>query len=295
MFIKADSIAPVVHDWLVNSHHPHVLHIFDRTCNLVNERGEILSVVTSQIGNGPFNLVIEGDVCFSEYLSIESLITVSHAHLHLGRLIINIRKAKPWSPRPDWEKLHTGRKLIFNHLKHLWITNNKIRNLDIHFTNIARGYSNTIAPMKIPVASYQAPASNLAVALAKADIPTAKMWASQLAGLGPGLTPAGDDVILGAALATWIVHPYETAKKLTEGITRIAAPLTTSLSAAWLRSAGRGETGIVWHDFFDALLEGTETEIQVRVARLLSVGETSGSDALTGFLSTYMCCAESDG
>ena len=67
-------------------------------------------------------------------------------------------------------------------------------------------------------------------------------------------------------------------------MTNVAAPLTTSLSAAWLRSAGRGEAGILWHEFFDALSLGDSSAIQLQITKLLSIGHTSGADALAGFI-----------
>ena len=68
--VNAVSLAPDARDWLANSRHPRILHVFDRACNLINERREILSIVTQQIGNGAFNLVVEDDVLFSEHLNL---------------------------------------------------------------------------------------------------------------------------------------------------------------------------------------------------------------------------------
>ena len=82
-----------------------------------------------------------------------------------------------------------------------------------------------------------------------------------------------------------------------------AAPLTTSLSAAWLKSAGRGEAGTLWHEFFDALISVSRivadpdgggasptyrTAVQNSVDKILAVGETSGTDALAGFLNIFI-------
>ena len=89
---------------------------------------------------------------------------------------------------------------------------------------------------------------------------------------------------MGAMYATWVVHPHGIAKKFTEQIANIAAPLTTSLSGAWLRSAAKGEAGELWHEFFDALIG--DKNMYLPMSKILSVGETSGSDALMGFLGT---------
>ena len=56
---SALSIAPAARSWLMHTRRACVLHIFDRACNLINDRGKVLSVVAGEIGNGPFNIVVE--------------------------------------------------------------------------------------------------------------------------------------------------------------------------------------------------------------------------------------------
>ncbi len=259
--IEAISLTSAVNHWLTNTRQPRLLHIFDRACNLINERKEILSVVTPDIGNGPFNLVVKADILFTGYLSIESAVSVSANDITLGSLNIPTSKAKLWNAIPDWDALHSERDNISAQLTKLPITN----------------YSSSILQSS----------NSLASSLANADLSSSLMAAKELAGLGQGLTPSGDDFIMGALHAAWIIHPAEIASVLTSGIADVAAPLTTSLSAAWLKSAGRGEAGILWHKFFDALVAGDEIRIADSVEKILAVGETSGADALAGFVSVF--------
>lgn len=283
--INALSLAPDVSDWLANSRHPRILHVFDHACNLINERREVLSIVTQEIGNGPFNLVIGHNILFSDHLSLQSQISISPTQLTLGDLTIHTDNAKLWSPHPDWEVLHAKRDDILNQLAKLPLTNYKVRGLDTSLATNARDYSTT---------NIQSLISNLSSALANSDIPSSLTATRKLAGLGIGLTPTGDDFILGAVLAMWIIHPSDVASALAEEIMSIAAPLTTSLSAAYLKSAGRGEAGILWHNFFDTLISGDSYAIELQIAKLLSVGATSGADALAGFIGTFICYTESE-
>src|SRR5215207_5611185 len=179
---SAYSITHNVRDWLANSHQPRVLHVFDRACNLINERRDILSIVTPQIGNGPFNLVLQEDICFSDSLRLESRVSVSPDQLHLGNLTIQTADAKPWSPRPDWERLHIRRDDIRDQMMS-WLI-----------------------PTDEPLLP-KSPLSSFACALAAADISSVKRITAKLAGLGAGLTPAGDDVLIGAIYGAWIIHP----------------------------------------------------------------------------------------
>lgn len=277
--ISALSLAPEVNNWLANSCQPRVLHVFDPACNLINERKEVLSIVAPQIGNGPFNLVVEDNVVFSEHLGLESHISVSPTHLTLGNLTIHTAIAELWNPCPDWEELHRQRDMILGQLTKLPITNYPVRGLEMGFATIAhQPYPTTT--------NLQSLISNLCSALANADVLCAQTMTSKLAGLGQGLTPAGDDFIMGAILAVWIIHPLDVASILAEEITKPAALLTTSLSAAWLKSVGKGEAGILWHEFLDACIVGEESNIKKRVGKILTIGETSGADVLAGFLNT---------
>lgn len=47
--INALSFAPDTREWLAYSRYQHILHIFDRACNLINEPREVLSIITLQI------------------------------------------------------------------------------------------------------------------------------------------------------------------------------------------------------------------------------------------------------
>jgi len=278
--INVLSLSPDARDWLVNSRHPHILHVFEHVCNLINDHREVLSIVTTQIGNGPFNLVVEDDVLFSDHLNAESPISIRANQLNLGDLTINTVNAKPWSPRPDWGMLHVRRDHIRSQLMSLPNANYQLRGLDTPFATSAQDYSTTT--------SLHSLISNLSYALAKADLPASLKATPKLAGLGIGLTPSGDDFIMGAVLAAWIIHPVDVARVLAAKVTETAAALTMSLSAAWLRSAGRGETGILWHQFFDALLSAEQATIQESMDKILSIGESSGADALFGFISLFV-------
>lgn len=257
--IKAISLTSAVNDWLANSSQPKILYVFDDVCNLINEKREIISIVIAEIGNGPFNLVVEESVLFPKHLDAESKVSIQDKQIFLGDLTISFADTQAWDPIPRWDELRNNKDEIINRLRLLQLDNEN--EAVLQFSDL------------------------LSHAIIKVDIPAVKNIASKLAGLGIGLTPAGDDFLLGAMYAAWVVHPQEIAEKITEEIAGVATPLTTSLSGAWLRSAAKGEAGESWHELFDALIE--DKNIYLPMSKILSVGETSGSDALAGFLGVF--------
>jgi hypothetical protein len=271
--INAVSTTNFVYEWLASSASAKILHVFDHACNLCNERREIVSIVTQEIGPGPFSLVVESDVRFSEELSLASLVFTSTEQLSLGAVTIQIVDAEVWDACPDWKALHAERYSIRRRL-------------------------GQVSEALLPVSHYRGVSRTgafptlLASSIAAADIAACIHAAQKLAGLGQGLTPAGDDFLMGAVYAAWIIHPHEVASCIAAEIAKVATPLTTSLSAAWLRAAAKGEAGILWHRLFDALISGNETAIDLHTSNILSIGATSGADALAGFINTFTAYTE---
>lgn len=274
--IKARSLTPGVKAWLANSQSARILHVFDSVCNLINENKVVLSIVTPQMGNGPFNLVVQNSVCFSDWIDVESRVSIFPNQLNIGDLSVQIVNAKTWNPSPDWETLRARRDLITGQV----LRSSLARDLGLHRKNL-------------PIQPYLL--SSLSSVLAAGNYSSTREITAKVAGLGSGLTPAGDDFLMGAVYATWILHPPKVAGLLAQEIAKTAAPLTTSLSAAWLRAAGNGEAGSLWHAFFDALISADPLRVSTAWKNILAVGETSGADAMAGFTAVFALWREQAG
>jgi len=107
-------------------------------------------------------------------------------------------------------------------------------------------------------------------------------------GRGPGLTPAGDDVLVGifALLASGAV-----ARTGEQDATRLAGALdrvlhtTTDVSRHLLQQAARGLPGRALHELGRALMEDTpHVGLADALARALDIGATSGADACIGLV-----------
>ncbi len=103
----------------------------------------------------------------------------------------------------------------------------------------------------------------------------------QLIGLGPGLTPAMDDWLVGL-LYYWLRKGKDAQAPglplLREGICALAPGRTTEVSAAFLTSVAAGQA----FEILDRALAGN---FEAETGGLLSVGGSSGADILTGMVS----------
>jgi hypothetical protein len=123
----------------------------------------------------------------------------------------------------------------------------------------------------------------LSLSASAGDDLAAERAARSLLGLGPGLTPSGDDALcgfmLGRRLSGGGVGATDAAlKRVASG----AARLTSEVSAVQLELAARERFGEALLDVAAALYAGYAPLVSAAVARCLAEGATSGADGLLG-------------
>ena len=279
--IQALSLAPAVQVWLKHSKSARVLHVFEPVCNLINSEGNITSIVIPQIGNGPFTLIIP-EIDFTDILESISAVKIINTGVSIGSIEISTEGSKQWQPSPDWEKLKTYRD-------RLKTTAKLIEDLLVEEApndSFARISTRISTSHDIPKRIYKTGKigiDGLSKALDTMNMKQISIYAEKLAGLGSGLTSAGDDFLMGVMHAIWAMRPKEKAEQLSTRIADASAARTTSLSAAWLRAAARGEAGERWHELFDAIIYDDGDKFLSAARRILPTGHSSGADALGGF------------
>jgi hypothetical protein len=102
--------------------------------------------------------------------------------------------------------------------------------------------------------------------------------AAGLIGLGPGLTPSGDDLIGGALCALHAAGRGDVAARLAGWALPLARDGTNRISYAHLACAAEGECASAVNDAIVAVFAGEPVDL----ARIDSIGHTSGWDALAG-------------
>lgn len=102
-----------------------------------------------------------------------------------------------------------------------------------------------------------------------------------LLGRGPGLTPSGDDVLVGYGVARWLCGGAEAFARVVR-----EAPLwrTTDVSASYLEAVARGFANQGYCELAQTAASGDEGRFPALLADLQRVGHTSGNDGLFGFL-----------
>lgn len=139
-------------------------------------------------------------------------------------------------------------------------------------------------PRALPIHAARAAAvlDQLAAALPTDDVDAAGRIARRLVGLGPGLTPSGDDALIGLAAALRAMgHP---AQGFLDEAIDDAAVRTTAVAASLLRHAAAGEFSERLQRLLGALLGDDDAPIAPAIEQAVAWGATSGTDCLVGVL-----------
>ena len=103
-----------------------------------------------------------------------------------------------------------------------------------------------------------------------------------LIGLGPGLTPSGDDLLGGALVALDLLGRIDLRDGLWHAVREPARANANAVSLAHLTAAAQGLGGAALHAVLNDVLTGTTAALPRRLAAVEAVGHTSGWDALAG-------------
>jgi hypothetical protein len=112
---------------------------------------------------------------------------------------------------------------------------------------------------------------------------------SALIGLGPGLTPSGDDLLIGYMAGLWSTvqarnERIEFISSLGKRIIRLSR-MTNDISRTYLSHAVRGQVSSQLANLAEAICHGEQPEPLYNIAETaMRVGHTSGTDTVTGLL-----------
>lgn len=212
--------------------------------------GGIVALVAPDVPLGP--LWIRADPAPGLGLRLHAPVTVGDQWLEVAGVRLPFAGAVTWlGPLPDPDRLRTADRLALDVL--------------------------TTAPRSPLLDGPWRPALREAEsALRGGDL---RRVAAVLGGLGPGLTPAGDDALAGILLARRALAGAGAEPEL-----RAAArtAVTTDLSSALLAWAARGQAVEPVHDLLIALAAGNRAAAVTAISRIASLGASSGADLLLG-------------
>ncbi|WP_053368878.1 DUF2877 domain-containing protein [Bacillus sp. FJAT-27245] len=252
---------------------------FHRTVNIkCLENEELYTIACSQIDNGPNTLVIEEERLNDIYLAINAPVNAENERLTIGnQLVVSIEQASLWeSSLPDFPA----------NLEKLFQNMSKMKKyIDLH------GKGGGVQKRVQPQSPFEAELSKmleerifiLYEAILKKEFSKATASAIRLIGLGPGLTPSGDDFLVGLFTAMNIPNsPIFENRELAGQVVRDAKSLTNDISFMALKKASQGHVRESINHLVKSIFTGGDEELILSLNKVLSIGSTSGTDIALG-------------
>jgi len=259
-----------------------VAAVFDRSFYLALPRGWVC-VGDPGLGDGPLNAVLARPIAASwSELNVvagrPARLRNGRLHLHSG-LALGFERACTWTPpatpEPEPARIRAGRRALTRTLT----------SCDPPHEGLAAQVFAPSVPgdrlqrAREPLRRLE---SWLAGCFAERHRRESPRGVEMLLGLGPGLTPSGDD-LLGGTLITLRAIDAQAAGRLAAALRPHLASRTTPISAAHLEAAMAGWGCDRFHTLLEQILAGDTAAVPACARALARVGHCSGWDMLAGF------------
>lgn len=273
-----------------------VLAVFQRSIYFQNSKGDLVCLGPKDFGAGPLNVLCElppKTNWLSKGIGSESTVTCDDRFLSVdARFWFSLGRSTVWkppAPSSEWsfETLDQGLKIIAAEAKRRCRRDGFASLIPI-ITELPYTPEDIGTPLSCmawkPVASL--------FDWLKKDIAQEKNNSSvsirreleTLIGLGPGLTPSGDDLMGGVLIALHTTDQKDTAVKLAEELLPMARNRTNIISFAHLASAASGEGNAAVHRVLSTITGRKTQHLAESLSSMDTVGHSSGWDAVSGLV-----------
>ena len=289
---RAQSIGAVAVREISQSVSGRIAAVFDRSV-YVDLGSQWICFGDATVGNGPVNLSLEPTPYSGVFadLAVDQPVRVCAGAVHIGnRPLIIETAAKVWSPPlvPCWtnESLMRGLDALNA------ISRGRVprQGLGVFLYGHGAELSDPREAHVCALPVFELGRWLLNHLADKRCVEGVPESAQQLIGLGPGLTPSGDDFLGGVLIALSLVHRQDIAALLYADLSPHLLTRTGPISRTHLVAASAGQGLETLHLAINSVIEGNVEMIPTRVHYIERIGSSSGWDALAGACVVLRAC-----
>lgn len=295
-YARAVFIGPTAQRALMESTLGIVHSVFERAFNvLVND--ELIGIGRSDVARSPASLITDilPSTRMSSLVGKNDRVSRTGTLLEIGgRLKISLEGAEIWLPKRGMTKpldieairnnLLTVKRLVSDG-RYEGGLGQLLPYVDEIVAGVAIDESslNRVAKLALPHVR------SLVAAIRSKDLDLLGSCTKKLVGLGPGLSPSADDLLVGfMSSLCWMANSFgkdtDYLHMVNQTILTSALGRTTLLSQQMLKHAAIGETNEIIEGFLEVILAAGSDEVKKAAGRVLTMGETSGEDTMVGIL-----------
>lgn len=265
--------------------------VFKPALNLrVNGKSELLTLIASGEGDLPQGIRLDAPADFSfEKIQIGEPAVCRDGLLHIenGSLTIQLNGARRWKCDLPALKFDITNPVVSAAWRLVWEALNKrqrfkesevvaedLFRFESEINNISRRIGEAMRQLIYDTQRYELPDDSSI---------------TSLIGLGPGLTPSGDDLLVGYMAGLWCTMQDKSERaqfitSLGETISRLSQN-TNEISRTYLYHAVRGQVSSRLANLAEAISHGEDHKHLFELAEAaMKIGHTSGMEIVTGML-----------
>lgn len=262
--------------WRARAGRATVHSVFERVINLRSAGGDLFAIAAAGADDAPDTVVAAGPLAVAGVAPGE-LVHASAERLAMANGIeLAIAGARPWRPVLPAYPAHQERLR-----RHLGVVRRSLAAVWAPCTSVS--------PLGRELAGLLAHRRQLlCAAIAAGDRDAACRHGQAMLGLGPGLTPSGDDFLAGFLVVLHLPGgPGETFQDLGELIVNGAERCTNAISVAMLRAAAQGRVRERVIALLRELVAGEPHGVDGALGHVLAIGSSSGGDMAAGIVAAF--------
>lgn len=286
--LLAKSVASDLNDTLTSKTVEGIVHsVFDQVCNIQLDRNSLVTLISSKLPNYPaaikLDIAEDQKLCsFGFKVGMKAIVNKDEIKIPEVCVSIKLTGVKVWDSAPLFLKSKISEEMLCENIE-------KIRELILEYgktegiasildgNEVDNNYKNFIINS----------VKRLAKGISDFDYKEITEASKRLIGLGPGLTPAADDFLLGILASLYYIGYYfgnhlESLKKIASFIIYDLPGRTTLISEIMLRNGMKAKFSEPIRDLMLAVIHNTC--VQDECVNLLNIGGTSGSDCAAGIV-----------
>lgn len=246
--------------------------------NLVN--GELYTIAYIESDNAPNTVVTDLIILSGMDIAVDDMVYADHHALCIAnKLCIRIEHAKKWHSRvpdfPDDEQILSDNLIVMKEYIELHGTGGGMKRP----TRPLTAYEEEVSGM------LNERSSRLLTELSGGLLSNALPHAIGLIGLGSGLTPSGDDFLVGLfTVMNMRNSPSNKYKSFFREILSKAQGLTNEISYMALKKASTGQVRESIIALIHALINGNRQQLVASLEAVLNIGSSSGTDIALGII-----------
>lgn len=300
LYLNAQSIGLSADDRIQIQGKIGVIHsIFQRVINITVLENRLISLVGQEVGQGPLNILVNipNRINLSTIgIKRGDIVTRVGESIVIGEnvIVISTQWTELWEPKRKFQDSLQPLKTIMANIeiiRDIALASDHLSGLGeliplTHINGLNDSKTENLGSVSLLALPH---ISSMLKAIKFGNSHDIIRFTKHLVGLGPGLTPAADDMLLGLMIS--IVYISENfndtsidVKKINNDIVSNISGRTTIISEEFLREASVGNVNEAVASLMENLLTSRQRELENSLRNVLDLGGTSGTDTVFGVI-----------